>query len=494
MADIAIIGLAGRFPGSKDVEEFWKNLCEGRETTKFFTKDELRLAGVSDELLNDPDYVCASPVLEGVDLFDAEFFGYSRREAEFMDPQQRIFLECASEAIESSGYSSENYAGSIGTFAGILGFRNLAEYSFREQLAAWGSLIVLLVIAPHFLGEYTLFRIGLVASMSVTVIGMDLLFGQCGIISLGQSGFLMTSGFMAAWLTNGTFGIQLPVLISVFFGALFNGVLGLVLGLPALRVKDDYLVIVSLSLTLAIPLILKSQYLEKYAGLNEGGLFLKDLKAPDFISWMQPHVYRYFLVLIPALILIFIAYNLIHHSQVGRALRTIKCDKEVSMIIGIPAVRYKLLAFVMSAIYFGFGGGFMFILTQNISSYSYEVSNSLDFLFANVIGGPGSILGSIVGGSFLVFQPDLTQFVAQHVTGGKALIQCGYGVALILIVYFLPGGLASETTAWLKSKVWARSRRGAFQMAPPLDYDYIADKKNYFPTSSSSTTPTPPPG
>ncbi len=118
MADIAIVGMAGRFPGAKNLEEFWKNLSEGKETTKFFTKDELRQAGVSEDLLDNPEYVLASPVLDGVDLFDAELFGYSKREAEFMDPQQRIFLECAWEAIESAGYASFDYSGSIGVFAG----------------------------------------------------------------------------------------------------------------------------------------------------------------------------------------------------------------------------------------------------------------------------------------------------------------------------------------------------------------------------------------
>ena len=118
MSDIAIIGLAGRFPGAKNIEEFWKNLCSGIETTKFFTKEELLAAGVSAELLNDPDYVMASPTLDGVELFDAEFFGYSRREAEYMDPQQRIFLETAWSTLENAGYSTEAYPGSIGIFAG----------------------------------------------------------------------------------------------------------------------------------------------------------------------------------------------------------------------------------------------------------------------------------------------------------------------------------------------------------------------------------------
>jgi len=115
---IAIIGMAGRFPAAKNVEEYWQNLCAGRECVSFFSEQELADSGISEETLANPAYVRAAGVLEGITLFDAEFFGFSPREAEITDPQQRLFLECAWEAIESAGYCPDSYKGPIGVFAG----------------------------------------------------------------------------------------------------------------------------------------------------------------------------------------------------------------------------------------------------------------------------------------------------------------------------------------------------------------------------------------
>ena len=115
---IAIIGMAGRFPGAKNIEEFWRNLCEGRESLSTFTDEELLATGVEPELLKDPSYVRSRGVLEGVDQFDASFFGYTPRDAEITDPQQRLFLECAWEAMEDAGCDPARFQGVAGVFAG----------------------------------------------------------------------------------------------------------------------------------------------------------------------------------------------------------------------------------------------------------------------------------------------------------------------------------------------------------------------------------------
>jgi acyl transferase domain-containing protein len=124
---IAIIGLSGRFPGADDVEQFWQNLRDGVESITRFSDDELLAAGISPSQLSDPRYVKARPILRGVELFDAAFFGYSPREAELMDPQHRIFLECAWEALEDAGYAAEHGHGPIGVYAGA----SLSTYLFN---------------------------------------------------------------------------------------------------------------------------------------------------------------------------------------------------------------------------------------------------------------------------------------------------------------------------------------------------------------------------
>ncbi|MGC3988627.1 MAG: aminotransferase class III-fold pyridoxal phosphate-dependent enzyme [Chthoniobacteraceae bacterium] len=117
-SSIAIIGMAGRFPGAGDLDSFWKNLRDGVESIHRFSREELLAAGVSADALNNPLYVPARSMLEGVDLFDADFFNMQPREAELTDPQHRIMLELAWEAFENAGYVSDQITGSVGVFAG----------------------------------------------------------------------------------------------------------------------------------------------------------------------------------------------------------------------------------------------------------------------------------------------------------------------------------------------------------------------------------------
>ncbi|HTA30464.1 MAG TPA: polyketide synthase, partial [Candidatus Cybelea sp.] len=128
---VAIIGMAGRFPGAKNIDEFWRNLCEGVEAISTFTDEELAAAGV-EAPINNPNYVKARGVLEQADLFDAAFFGLNPREAEVLDPQHRVFLECAWEALENGGYDPGRYEGAIGVFAGMSINTYLAQNLLRR--------------------------------------------------------------------------------------------------------------------------------------------------------------------------------------------------------------------------------------------------------------------------------------------------------------------------------------------------------------------------
>ncbi len=121
---IAIIGMSGRFPGAKNVEEFWYNLRDGLESISFFSQEELESAGISKEVVGNPQYVKANAVLENIELFDAKFFGLNPKEAQITDPQHRLLLECAWEGLEQAGYDPETYKGSIGVYAGAGGFNS----------------------------------------------------------------------------------------------------------------------------------------------------------------------------------------------------------------------------------------------------------------------------------------------------------------------------------------------------------------------------------
>ncbi|HEX5717349.1 MAG TPA: condensation domain-containing protein [Thermoanaerobaculia bacterium] len=145
-ADIAVVGLAGRFPGAARIEDFWRNLRDGVEAVSFFSDEELAATGIPASLLADPRYVKARAVLEGADLFDAAFFDFSPREAEIMDPQQRVLLETAWEALENAGYDAHRYPGAVGVFCGAASatylWNNLASHP--DLLASMGTFQVLI--------------------------------------------------------------------------------------------------------------------------------------------------------------------------------------------------------------------------------------------------------------------------------------------------------------------------------------------------------------
>jgi acyl transferase domain-containing protein/alpha-ketoglutarate-dependent taurine dioxygenase/acyl carrier protein len=142
---IAVVGMAGRFPGADDPEKLWHNLRDGRESVTFFSPAELSAAGVDPALPADPGYVPARGVLSEITAWDAAFFGFSPRDAELLDPQQRLFLECAWEALEEAGYAPRRFAGRIGVYAGASAStywsHNLRAVDGRSPAAAFQVLI-----------------------------------------------------------------------------------------------------------------------------------------------------------------------------------------------------------------------------------------------------------------------------------------------------------------------------------------------------------------
>jgi acyl transferase domain-containing protein/acyl carrier protein len=144
---VAVVGMAARFPGAPDVETFWDNLRNGVESIAFFTDDELRASGISSAALEDPNYVKATATIPDIDLFDAEYFNYSPKEAEFIDPQQRVFLECALHALESAGCDPTTYPGSIGVFAGtaINTYQISLMTAYQREVRSSGALRALFI-------------------------------------------------------------------------------------------------------------------------------------------------------------------------------------------------------------------------------------------------------------------------------------------------------------------------------------------------------------
>jgi phthiocerol/phenolphthiocerol synthesis type-I polyketide synthase E len=209
---IAIIGMAGRFPGAENVGEFWRNLKDGVESIRPFTPEELAAAGVDEATMTDPHFVNAGAPMPGSDSFDASFFDINAREAQVMDPQHRVFLETAWEALEDAGYDPESYPGPIGVFAGVgpntYLQRNLATRP--EVLRLLGRYAVLLASEKEYAVTRVSFKLNLTgpsfsvntacstSGVTVHVACQSLLNGECD-MALAGGGRIhvpLTGGYM----------------------------------------------------------------------------------------------------------------------------------------------------------------------------------------------------------------------------------------------------------------------------------------------------------
>jgi amino acid adenylation domain-containing protein len=195
---VAVIGMSGRFPGAGDVEEFWGNLRDGVESISHFSEEELRAAGVSQEVLSSTGYVKAKGVLDDVEGFDAAFFGINPNEAEVMDPQHRLFLECAWHALEDAGYDPAGCPGRVGVYAG----QSMNTYAFNlfsnyDLIRSRGGLQVLIGNDKDFLSTRVSYKLNLrgpsvavqtacsTSLVAVTLACQSLLNGQCDVALAG---------------------------------------------------------------------------------------------------------------------------------------------------------------------------------------------------------------------------------------------------------------------------------------------------------------------
>ena len=216
--DIAIIGMDGRFPGARSPEEFWRNLKDGVETISFFSDDELEISPESPVLKN-PAFVKAGGVLENIDQFDASFFNIPAAEAEWMDPQQRLFLECAWSAFENAGYNLQTYKGLIAVYAGVnTNYYLLTRLAQLNDVNSPNLFQLMLANEKDFLATRVSYKLNLQGesvtvqtscSTSLVAVHMacqSLLSGQCDMALAGgvsvrvpqKTGYMYTEGMISS--------------------------------------------------------------------------------------------------------------------------------------------------------------------------------------------------------------------------------------------------------------------------------------------------------
>jgi branched-chain amino acid transport system permease protein len=297
-----------------------------------------------------------------------------------------------------------------------------------RQLAIGATLIVAL-LAPLFAQNFIIFQLTLVMVYGLAILGLNLLTGFNGQFSLGHSAFYGIGAYTAAILMNYNIDYYwtLPCAGALCF------VVGFLFGLPALRLQGLYLALATFALATAMPQILKFQPLEPLTGGVQGIALLKP--DPPAGVPLNADQWLYYFTLIVMLLMFAGAASLVN-SRTGRAMMAIRDHPTAAAAAGINTSLYKTLTFGVSALYTGVAGALGAIVIQFVGPDSFPFLLSVSFLVGLVVGGVGSIPGSLFGGVFVLFVPNLAERISTGLSGAI------YGVILLLVIFVMPSGAA----------------------------------------------------
>ncbi len=337
----------------------------------------------------------------------------------------------------------------------------------RNAWIAWIALGLLLVALP-FLSDWTLGRswvriLAFVLLYVMLALGLNIVVGFAGLLDLGYVAFFAVGAYLYALLASPHFGIHLPFWVLLPLGALVACVFGVLLGAPTLRLRGDYLAIVTLGFGEIIRIFLNN--LNAPINLTNGpqGVNLIDpVSFGDFslskshdlfgINFAPVHNY-YYLFLVIALIIIFVGFRL-QHSRLGRAWAAIREDEVAAAATGINTRNMKLLAFAMGASFGGVSGGLFAGFQGFVSPESFTLIESVMVLCMVVLGGMGHIPGVIVGAILLVALPEALRYLGplQQSLFNKVLVDPAdlrmllFGLVLVVMMIFRPSGIWPSPT------------------------------------------------
>jgi branched-chain amino acid transport system permease protein len=316
------------------------------------------------------------------------------------------------------------------------------------RLVAWRRLgvaaaIVLAAALPFGLSNYHVFELTLVMIYAIAVLGLNILTGYNGQISLGHGGFFAAGAYTAAILMH-RYGV--PYWATLPAAALVGFALGVLFGLPALRFEGPYLALVTLAMAVATPQTLK--YFS-WTGGQQGIHLAKAMPPPglplDRDRWL------YLFVLTVLLIAIRLAANMLN-GRSGRAWMAIRDHSIAAAAMGIHTARYKTLAFGTSTLFTAVAGALSAIVVGFVAPESFSLFLSLSFLVGSAVGGIATIGGAIVGGFFIEFVPNFANDISD------AAPWAVYGLAMLLFMYAMPRGVVGSLgplAAWLRAR-WTR--------------------------------------
>ncbi len=307
-------------------------------------------------------------------------------------------------------------------------------------------LLAVLLVLPFLVKNYRVFQFNLVLVYAIAILGLNMLTGFNGQISLGHGAFYALGAYTAAVLMDKLgvpYWLTLPIAGALCFA------FGFMVGFPALRLAGHYLALATFALALAVPQLLKYKKIEAYTG-GVQGLVLNKPEAPFEFSLfgqpLSPDRWLYFFSLAVTILMFVLAYNLLR-GRVGRALVAIRDHPIAATAMGINLPMFKSLTFGVSAAFTGVAGALGAIAVAFVSPDSFTVTLSIFLLVGVVVGGLASIPGAIFGAIFIQYVPNISDQIS------KSAPAAIYGVLLIALMYLMPMGVMG-----MLHKLWARLR------------------------------------
>lgn len=315
------------------------------------------------------------------------------------------------------------------------------------SFAGWRRLGLATALAgaallPWLVSDYRAFQLTEAMIYAIALLGLNLLTGYNGQISLGHGAFFAIGGYTAAILIH-RWGV--PYYLTVAPAGLVSFAVGVLFGLPALRLEGLYLALVTLSMAVATPQFLK--YFDHWTGGSQGIILAKP-PAPAWLPIGQDR-WLYYLVLL-ALVLAFWAGRNLLAGRTGRALVAIRDHAIAASAMGINLPLYKTLAFGVSALATGIAGALAAIAAGFVAPDSFNVFLSLSFIVGSVVGGIATIAGAVFGGLFIEFVPNLASDISD------AAPWAIYGLFLLAFMYMMPQGIAGALARLLARLARAR--------------------------------------
>jgi branched-chain amino acid transport system permease protein len=337
-------------------------------------------------------------------------------------------------------------------------------FEFRSTYIWYLILLVGLVIAPRFLGEFYLSQFSFIFIYSIAALGLMLLTGYTGQFSLGHAGFFAIGSYASAILT----ARGVPFILSLPLAGLIAGLIGLVVAIPALRLTGLYLAIATMGFAYMV-----EEILARWESLTRGNLGIY-LDPPSIGSFVFESEASYFYLTLGVLVLSVLWVNNILRSPSGRGMIAIRDSEIAAQAIGVSLLQYKSYAFFISAFLTGVAGCLSAHKLTYINPENFSFMESITLLIMIIIGGMGSIHGAIFGATFFLALPSFIMitkdYLPEFIAHQSGLEPAAMGIIIIFFVLFEPHGIYG---IWLKIKYF-------FENFPLYKKDTFKRVKSYY--------------